>query len=122
MVFQNKLLNFCVQASIFIFDFANLILSDILMYEVTEGVSFDYQAMLHNQWFWILLLIHFSHVMLMIIVKHKNSMNDHRVETAIEDQQVSLLKQIPKRSKKGEYEDAVQVLMLIDELEKRRHK
>ena len=122
MVFQNKLLNFFVQALIFIFDFANLILSDILMYEVTEGISFDYQAMLHNQWFWILLLIHFSHVMLMIIVKHKNSMNDHRVETAIEDQQVSLLKQIPKRSKKGEYEEAVQVLMLIDELEKRRHK
>lgn len=87
ILFQNKLLVFLAHGLLLVVDFANLFMTDVLMYEVTTGLTFDYNLMLHNPLFWILLSLHILHIILTAAINIKNSSNDLIVEKAISRQQ-----------------------------------
>ena len=122
VVFQKRMGIILVQVFLGLIDFVNLLLSNILIYEVSEGVSFDFDAMIHNWLFWVLLILHFSHIMVMRIINYNSSANDQIVEDAIAKEQVTLLGQYTAESEKGNYENAKKVLKLYDQLAKRRKK
>jgi len=119
--FQNKFLIFLSQTLLFILDFVNLFLSDILLFETTEKVSFDYNAMLHNKWFWVLLVLHFVHIILTTFIKCRTSVYDQRVKDAISDQQIELLKKAVEDAKEGKFKKAKELIKIYDKLAKRRN-
>ena len=119
--FQNKFLIFLSHALLFIFDFGNLFLSDILMFETTEKVSFDFNAMLHNKWFWVLLVLHFVHIILTAFIKCRTSVYDQRVQDAISDQQIELLKKAVEDAKEGKFKKSIKLIKVYDKLTKRRN-
>lgn len=119
--FQNKLLIFLSHALLIIIDFGNLFLSNIIMFETTEKVSFDYRAMLHNKWFWILLVLHFVHIILTTFIKCRSSVYDQRVQEAISDQQIELLRNAVEDAKKGKFKKSKELIKIYDKLTKRRN-
>ena len=119
--FQNKLLIFFSHALLLIIDFGNLFLSNIIMFETTEKVSFDYRAMLHNKWFWILLVLHFVHIILTTFIKCRSSVYDQRVQEAISDQQIELLRNAVEDAKKGKFKKSKELIKIYDKLTKRRN-
>lgn len=119
--FQNKLLIFLSHALLFVVDFANLFLSDILMFETTEKVSFNYNAMLHNKLFWMLLVSHLVHIILTTFIKCKSSVNDQRIEDAISEQQIELLKKATEDAKSGKFKKSKELIRIYDKLAKRRN-
>lgn len=122
LFFQNKLLVILAHLLLFLMDFANMFLTDIMIYEVTEGVSFDYNAMLHNVIFWVLLVLHLLHIIVTIFVNKKNDTNDEAVKEAIAREQIKLLSQTTLQTKKGNFEEADNVLKIYDKLAKRRNR
>ena len=120
-LFQNKVLIFLSHALLFVIDFANLFLSDILMFEATEKVSFDYKAMLHNKLFWVLLASHLVHIILTTFIKCKSSANDQRIQDAISDQQIELIKKAAEDAKSGKFKKAKELIKMYDKLAKRRN-
>ena len=119
--FQNKLLIFLSHALLFIIDWGNLFLSDIIMFETTEKVSFDFKAMLHNKWFWVLLVLHFVHIILTTFIKGRASVYDQRVQDAISDQQIELLKNVVEDAKEGKFKKSKELIKVYDKLAKRRN-
>ena len=119
--FKNKLLIFLSHALLLIIDFGNLFLSNIIMFETTEKVSFDYRAMLHNKWFWILLVLHFVHIILTTFIKCRSSVYDQRVQEAISDQQIELLRNAVEDAKKGKFKKSKELIKIYDKLTKRRN-
>ena len=119
--FQNKLLIFLSHALLLIIDFGNLFLSNIIMFETTEKVSFDYRAMIHNKWFWVLLVLHFVHIILTTFIKCRSSVYDQRVQEAISDQQIELLRNAVEDAKKGKFKKSKELIKIYDKLTKRRN-
>ena len=91
------------------------------MFETTEKVSFDYRAMLHNKWFWILLVLHFVHIILTTFIKCRSSVYDQRVQEAISDQQIELLRNAVEDAKKGKFKKSKELIKIYDKLTKRRN-
>lgn len=122
VLFQSKLLVFLAHLLLFIIDFANLFLTDILMFETTTGLAFDYNAMFHNFIFWLLLGLHLLHIIVTICISKKNTTNDQAVEEAIAHEQIKLLSEATSQTEKGNFENADKVLKMYDKLAKRRNK
>jgi len=122
ILFQNKLLVFLAHGLLLVVDFANLFMTDVLMYEVTTGLTFDYNLMLHNPLFWILLSLHILHIILTAAINIKNSSNDLIVEKAISRQQKKLLSATTSEAKKGNFYNAEELIRIYDELAERRRK
>lgn len=122
LFFQSKLLIFLAHALLFVIDFANMFLTDILMYEATTGVTFNYNVMLHNVLFWVLLGLHLVHIIITIFISKKNVTNDQAVEEAIAREQIKLLSHATLQTEKGNFEKADKVLKMYDKLAKRRNR
>lgn len=120
--FQSKTLIFLSHAFLGVIDFANLFLTDILMYETTTGIKFDFNAMFHNLFFWVLLALHILHIIITTLINRKNSDNDQAVEEAIAKNQIELLSQATSQTEKGEFEKARKVMKMYDQLAKRRNR
>lgn len=122
LLFQNKTIVILFQILLIVADVANVCLSNILDYETTTGLKYNLSAMLHNKCFWLLLLIQVLHILLVQTVSAINKQNDKNVENAIEKQQIQLLSQVAKETKKGNYEKAKEVMKIFDKLGKRRNR
>lgn len=120
--FKNKLIVIFSQIFLFVVDTANLFLSNIVIYEVTNRVSFNFKAMLTNKLFWILIVLHILHIIVTISVNLKYSASDKIVEKAIADQQIKILSQVTQHTENGRFENANKTIKIYDKLSKRRRK
>ncbi len=122
LFFQNKLLIALAHVLLSVMDFANMFLTDILMYEATSGITFNFNAMFHNLFFWVLLGFRLLHIIITIFIDKKNAINDQAVEAAIAQEQIKLLSQATMQTKQGNFENAAKVLKIYDKLAKRRNR
>lgn len=101
---------------------ANMFLGNIIVYEVTGGVVFDWMGLLKNRLFWGVLILAVVYHSIHHIIKRSNSNANARVEKAIADSSVKLIKEATKNVHKGNIESANETLTFFDEVQKRREK
>ena len=117
---------FCTLAKVFVasvsllVEIANLFLSNIVIYEATEGVRFDAFLLLKNPLFWIVLIINVAYFIISHILKQVEEETDKKVEKAIADNSIQIIKSVTKNVKKNNYESADKALKILDELQRRR--
>lgn len=73
----------CIVVELIIF-VANLVLGDIIVYEVTEGVRFDWSALGQNTTFWIVVAFQLVYLIVCLLVRTKDSKADEVIKNALE--------------------------------------
>lgn len=90
-VLGNKAVCVFFQIICFISHAANLFLTDILMYEVNEGMSFHYARMLCNPVFWVILILQLLEGFACAALNSCAKSNDQVVEQAYADGKKTLI-------------------------------
>lgn len=118
----NKLLLALVELFLLTLNLAIAFLTNIAMYEVTTGVTFDWPRLFHAPLFWIILVCQLLYFIASIAFQVQSKINDDKLDKAIEKGQVNLAGQAVAYSKRGDFESAKEVIRLLDELGERRHR
>lgn len=119
----NKILCITIEIIASAIQVVNAFFSDIAMYEATTGVSFDFNALISNVFFWIVLAGQIVFPFLFkLIVSHINKQSDSIVEKAYSDLNADLVRQIGELTKRGDYVSIKQVLKILNKIEKRRRR
>lgn len=118
----NKATRVAVTVISVLIEVANLFLGNIIVYEVTEGVSFDWMGLLKNRLFWGVLILAVIYHFIPFIIKRSDSDVNERVEKAIADSSIKLIKDATKSAHNGNYESAEKLLSFFDKIRIRRGK
>ena len=105
-----------------VINIANAFLTNIVIYEATNGFSFDWIQLLSNPVFWITLVLQFAYGIATVCVHAKNKNSDERLTKAIEDNEIALLSQVVGYSRRGDFDSAHKVIKILDQFEERRNK
>lgn len=116
-IFANKLLCAFFQLICFVIHIANLFMTDILMYEISTGVAFDYTQLLHNRIFWIILIAQLSDVFACVALNCLVKTNDKVVEQAYANGKKKLIDAAVGHAKKGNYYSAEKTIEFLEKLE-----
>ena len=117
---------FCTLAKVFVasvsllVEIANLFLSNIVIYEATEGVRFDAFLLLKNPLFWIVLIMNVAYFIISHIIKQVEKETDKKVEKAITDNSIQIIESVTQNVKKHDFESAKKALKILDKLQRRR--
>lgn len=118
--FASKLICFLIQIVCFAIHLANFFLTDIMMYEITEGVSFDYPKLFKSPIFWIIIIFQLIDVLFCACLNILSNDTDSTLEKAYSTNCKKLLTQATAQAKKKDYYSAKKTLEIFDELETRR--
>ena len=99
---------------------ANIFVGNIIIYETTEKISFDWEKLIHSRLFWGVVIVEVSHSLLSFLINRTARKNDDQVECAIDKNVVKLYNTAGKFGRKKDFESAEKVLDIIDKLEERR--
>ena len=83
---------------------ANMFWSNIIIYEITEGLRFDWNLLVKNLGFWIILGINLLYYTSALAIKQKTKSVDEAVEEAISRNSVKLINSIAKSAQSGDFE------------------
>ena len=118
----NKFIFILVQALCIIINIAISFLFDVVMYEASSGLTFNWWLLLTNRYFWIVLILQVLYGIIAAYVAIKNKNSDDRVQQAIEDEEIVLVTQISENVKRGDFDSANKIIKILDKLQKRRNR
>ena len=101
---------------------ANMFWSNIIIYEITEGLRFDWNLLVNNWGFWIILGINLLYYTSALAIKQKTKSVDEAVEEAISRNSVKLINSIAKSAQSGDFESCKKTLKVLDQIQKRRRR
>lgn len=101
---------------------ANLFVGNIIVYEATEKVKFDWEKLLHSKLFWFVVIVQLSYYLLSFLLSRVAKANDNRAVRAIERNIVKLINTAEKMARKKDFENAEKTLDILDKLVERRKK
>ena len=101
---------------------ANMFWSNIIIYEITEGLRFDWNLLVKNLGFWIILGINLLYYTSALAIKQKTKSVDEAVEEAISRNSVKLINSIAKSAQSGDFESCKKTLKVLDQIQKRRRR
>ena len=116
----SKLICFFMALLCFVIQTANLFLANIVIYEASTGVSFDFGALLNNYIFWIIVIIQIIYFIASYTIRSTNRKTDDEVESAIQNGSIMLVNQVVGYSEKGDFVSANKVLKLLKKIQKER--
>lgn len=116
----NKIVCILIELLGIVINIANAFMTNIAIYEATNGLSFDFGKLLSNKLFWVVLIIQFAYGITSICVHFKSKNSDERLLKAIEDEEIVLVTQIGENVKKGDFDSAHKIIKILDKLQRRR--
>lgn len=119
-VLASKLICVFFQIICFVIHTANLFMTDILMYEVSTGLAFDYTQLLHNRIFWIILVMQLVDVFVCTVLNHSAKSNDKIVEQAYANGTKKLINVTVDYAKSGDFFSAEKSMEILEKLEDRQ--
>lgn len=105
-----------------VFNIANLFLGNIVVYETSTKIKFDWMALFQSRVFWCLVIIHAVYEVLGHTLKHKELEVDRKVEAALDDSIVDLIKAATDAVKNGDYDTSKRVQKALKKIYRRRKK
>lgn len=117
-----KITRVAVTIILVLIEVANLFLANIIVSEVTGRVSFDWMGLLKNRLFWGVLILAVVYHFIPFIIKRNDSDVNARVEEAIADSSIKLIKDATKSAREGNLESAEKLLSFFDKIRKRSGK
>ena len=118
----NKVSCFLIEILGIVINIANAFLTNIAVYEASNGLSFDWGLLFSNPLFWVISITQFAYGIATVCVHIKNRNSDKRLKQAIEDKEIALITQVVSYSKKGDFDSANKVIKILDKFEERRTK
>ncbi len=100
----------------------NMIFGNIIVYETTEKISFDWNALIKNKLFWIVLIIQLVYQCIIYNINKSVSKNDKILEKAISENSAELIKFATKTAIRGDFESSEKLLDVLDKIRKRRNR
>ncbi|MBR5677480.1 MAG: hypothetical protein IKX20_05020 [Paludibacteraceae bacterium] len=101
---------------------ANLFLANIIIFEATSEIQFNWERLLHSPLFWGIIIFNIMYRSAALASKQKEAVVDERVETAISTSSVDLITLATDAVKKGDYDSCNKVLKALKQIQKRRPK
>lgn len=117
---RNKILCALLEVVYFIIQVANMFLTDIVLYEVNEGIKFDWTSLLKSPIFWIVVVIQILHIVLTSAMQKVEKKIDEEVIDAINKSEVEILDYATQSVKRGDFKSAKKALKTFDYIEKKR--
>lgn len=117
-VIANKWICFLFEFLCTIIQLANSFLTNISIYEASEGVSFDFSKLLSNRTFWLVLVLQIVWIILCVIANRLQAHDDSAVKDAYANGTIALIDHAVDCSKKGDYYSAERTLKILDKLER----
>lgn len=91
---------------------------DAIMFEIENGVSFDWKLLFDNKSFHLTLIIHTGIIFYKNYRKHRKNED---IEEAIKNGQIKVVEEVTVRIKKDDFDSVDKLIGIYDELEKRRN-
>lgn len=101
---------------------ANLFLGNIIVFEATEGITFNWVGLLHSKLFWGVLIFLVIYYSIPLILKQQDRIVDEQLEQAISNNSVELIKIATESAKEKDFESSKKALKVLDRLQKRRRR
>ena len=101
---------------------ANLFLGNILVYEATTKLKFDWNALLHSYVFWIVVGINLLYHTFKYCYKRQERVIDDRVSMAFDDNIIDLMKAATEAVKRGDYDTAKRVQKALKQCQKQKRR
>lgn len=98
---------------------SNLFLGNIIIYEATEGITFDWLQLLKSPMFWVIIIVNVIYQTLPLIIKQRENKTDNEIEKAISKSSVKLIGIVVESAKKGNFEVANKTLEIFDKVQER---
>lgn len=117
----NKLFVFLIELCLVFLNLAISFLTNIAVYEVTEGLTFNWSKLFHSPWFWVIFVCQLLFGIVSAVFQHRNKVGDNKLDKVLEKNLICLSNQIPTYTKMGDFESAEKVLEMFDKLCERRH-
>ena len=117
---RNKILCIIFEIIYFIIQIANIFLADIVLYEVNEGVDFNWTLLLHNPTFWVVVGLQLVHFLSTLITQEKDKKTDEKIIDALADGEISLIDVIIQKSREGDFKSANKAFKMFKKMEKKR--
>lgn len=105
-----------------LFQVANAFFGNIIVYEATEGVSFNWYALLHNGLFWSSLAMTILYYAANFCVHERTEKDDERLEEAISNNSIKLLDAATALYTTNDFENGDKVLKALDKIQRRSKK
>lgn len=118
--FFNKIVCILIEILGIVINAANAFLTNIAVYEVTSGLSFDWGKLLANKLFWIVFISQIAYGITAFCVNAKSKSSDERLKQAIEDEEIVLVGEIGNKIKEGDFDSVNKIIKVLDKLQKRR--
>lgn len=119
-ILASKFLCIFFQFICFVIHTANLFMTDILMYEVSTGLAFDYSQLLHNHIFWMILIAQLVDVFICAVLNRFVKSNDKVVEQAYANGTKKLISVAVDYTKSGDFFSAEKTIEILEKLEYRK--
>ena len=100
----------------------NSFAQDIIIYEATEGISFDWNLLFSNKFFWFLFFIQVVYGIASAYANYKNNESDRQVAKAIDNCKINLIDQVSDFTKVKDFDSAKEVLEILDKIDERGNK
>ena len=120
--FFGKATKILVGALSVIVQVANLFLGNIIVFEATEGVLFDWMSLLKSKLFWGVLIFNVIYYTLPFVLKQQNERIDEELEKAISEKSVELINFVAESVKQKDFESSNKTIKVLDKFQKRRRK
>lgn len=116
-ILASKLLCALFQIICFVIHTANLFMTDILMYEISTGLAFDYTQLLHNRIFWGILVLQLLDVLVCVALNCLAKNDDKVVEHAYANGKMKLINVAVDYAKNGNFYSAEKSIEILEKLE-----
>ncbi|MBP5428795.1 MAG: hypothetical protein J6Z04_05885 [Clostridia bacterium] len=97
----------------------NLFGSNIIVIEVTEGISFNYQALLKSKMFWIMLVITAVYYLAALCFNRSSNAIDESIAQALNIGSIVLLSNAITSAQQNDFISSKKFLKMFDQFQKR---
>ena len=101
---------------------ANLFVGNIVIYETTTGIEFQWGRLLQSRFFWAVILLQVLYFFFCYAYNQHADKTDDEISRAIDRSIIKLYKIAGKRTIQRDFEEAKKTLSVIDEMKNRRDK
>lgn len=109
----------------FVLGFINLliaILSNIVVYEVSTGLHFDFSRLLSAKLFWIIVALQLVYFIAYYVINRFSDETDKRIDDAYISGEIILIKKAVDYSERGDFSSARKTMRIVDKFRKRRRR
>lgn len=106
----------------FLIQIVNSFASDIVVYEASEGMRFDFHALFSNVFFWIVLALQVAELIIHIYINHQQKSIDDEITQAYTKANTDIIYTIGDYTRKGDFVSAKNAIKILKKMERRRKK